>query len=590
MLSTSQAYKNLMLEPVFKDRMVITISNGTDTQTLQTKDIVRESLSLNWRSSNNGVLTLGACYAASLSFSAFKNVEIAEEGQSLTITPVMYYDTGNNTEQEIPLGVFTCSKPAVYSKTTYYECYDKMLAFDEAVTDSASGTPYNMLLLACNTCGITLGNTYAQISAMTNSSRTLFVDPKYVATWRDVLAYTAIILGGYAQMGRDGKLYIRQFHKTSDMTLAKKRRNSTSFAGYHTTFAGVKCRFLAEQNFYPYEYIDEDKEYGIVIDVGDIPIINDTAATKQAIVYNIYNAISDLEYDPCEISMVGDPSIEAGDMLTTKDRDGYDQNILLTSVSFVWRKYSTITSEGANPQAGKVNTSSKRTAQKIERAVDNSAIMTATYVNASIIAVNGSEQSDVTLLRFTTARDITGIFGAEIPCYSTGEGYVEITYSDTGLDRDVVIARVHEGYNLITLVNHLHYKENIVVALKLKAKTLPLGSGSAPTLTIDRDTVRSYLFAQGIETEAPWDGIVIIDEEINVVEAVMQEQGLTESISVTYKVIEPYQLAETVAALSATVQTQSLSATITVSFRYHDDIFYCDDGLTPYCDMEGGLA
>ena len=171
-----------MLEPVFKDRMVITISNGTDTQTLQTKDIVRESLSLNWRSSNNGVLTLGACYAASLSFSAFKNVEIAEEGQSLTITPVMYYDTGNNTEQEIPLGVFTCSKPVVYSKTTYYECYDKMLAFDEPVTDSASGTPYNMLLLACNTCGITLGNTYAQISAMTNSSRTLFVDPKYVAT------------------------------------------------------------------------------------------------------------------------------------------------------------------------------------------------------------------------------------------------------------------------------------------------------------------------------------------------------------------------------------------------------------------------
>ena len=70
----------------------------------------------------------------------------------------------------------------------------------------------------------------------------------------------------------------------------------------------------------------------------------------------------------------------------------------------------------------------------------------------------------------------------------------------------------------------------------------------------------------------------------------MQAQGLTESVSVTYKVIEPYQLAETVAALSATVQTQSLSATITVSFRYHDDIFYCDDGLTPYCDMEGGLA
>ena len=570
MIDVSNDYIQMMRGRRLSNRIEITIINGEDEYDLTNDDVVKGSLSINWRASNNRDFNLGTCYASSMSFSSFISVIPEVEGQSVTIIMSGFYKVGNG-EQEIHLGVFRCDSPKVQSMVTTYECTDYMLAFDQNVDSRFSGTPYNVLTFICNRCGVPLANTAQQIGHMINSAQTVVIDPERVLTYRDALSYISIILGGYCIIDRSGRLSVRQFHSTPDMDLPRHRRTATTFAGYKTIVNSVKCRFLAEQNFYPYEITDNTRE-GITVDLGDIPIIDDTDRTKNQILQNIFDLLKTYEYYPCEIGMVSDPCIEAGDMITTKDRYGYDRNIILTSVTFAWRSESNIMSEGGNPKDKSVSTAEKKNKAEQDAIAKVSQIVTATYVNANQITVDDTAEQEITSLRFVTNKDLTAIFGAEIPVYSSGDGYVEITYVNSSIEGDVVKARVHEGYNLITLVNHLHYDPNKIVLLQLMAQTEGIGTGSAPALTIDQDVIRSYIFAQGLEVEAPWDGIIIISEEVAYVRTQMAMYGLSETVAVSVQDPAESTLSEMVTAIQTRMQMRSLSDTMTLTLEYGDQI------------------
>lgn len=577
MIDVSNDYIQMMRGRRLRNRIRIQIINGEDSYDLENKDIVRGSLSINWRSSNNRDFNLGTCYASEMSFSSFVSVIPEIEGQSVTIILTGFYKVGEG-EQEIPLGVFRCSSPKVASMVTQYDCIDDMTAFDQKIESRFTGTPFNVLSFICERCGVEIGVTAYQVSQMLNSEQTLTIDPERVLTYRDALSYVSIVLGGYCIIDRSGRLSVRQFHTTPDMELPRHRRTSATFAGYKTIVNGVRCRFLADQNYYPYEIIDDTIE-GIVVDLGDIPIISDTDRVKTQILTNIYNLLRGVEYYPCEIGMVSDPSIEAGDMITTKDRYGYDRNILLTSVTFAWRSESTILSEGGNPKDKAVSTAEKKNKVEQDAIAKASQIVTATYVNGNPITVDDGSLQEIVSLRFATNKDLTAVFGAEIPVYSDGDGYVAISYWDAGEEGDVVKARVHEGYNLITLVNHLHYDPNRIVLLQLNAQTEALTvGGTAPEVTIAQDSIRSYIFAQGLETEEPWDGIITISDTVDYVESKLALYGITDGVTVEVKLPVSASIDEFVGRITSEMQIYDISDTITVELEYGEQYLRCGAG------------
>ena len=577
MITVSNDYIQMMTGRRLRNRIRIQIINGEDSYDLEDKDLVKGSLNINWRSANNRDFNLGTCYASEMSFSSFISVIPEIEGQSVTIIMTGFYKVGNS-EQEIPLGVFRCSSPTVASMITSYNCKDSMTDFDKNIESRFSGTPFNVLSFICNRCGVELGVSASQVAQMINSTQTLVIDPERVLTYRDALSYVSIVLGGYCIIDRSGRLSVRQFHTVPDMELPRHRRTSSTFAGYKTVISGVKCRFLADQNFYPYQIIDENIE-GIVVDLGDIPIINDTDRVKTQILTNIFNLLRGIEYYPCEINMVSDPSIEAGDMIVTKDRYGYDRNILLTSVTFAWRSESTIMSEGGNPKDKAVSTAEKKNKVEQDAIAKASQIVTATYVNGNPITVTDDGLEDIVSLRFATNKDLTAIFGAEIPVYSDNDGVIEISYWDAGEEGDVVKARVHSGYNLITLVNHLHYDPNRIVLLQLKAKTEPWTAGVlAPTITIAQDAIRSYIFAQGLETEEPWDGIITISDTVDYVESKLALYGITDGISVDVRLPVSASIDEYVGRITSEMQIYEISDTITVELEYGEQYLRCGAG------------
>lgn len=571
-ISTSQAYKTMINGHVRKSHMEITITNGSRSVVLHDKDIVAESMTANGRATNNENFSLGTCYASSLNFSSFVSEQTQIVGNSFTVVPVEVYELPNNATERIPWGVFTCDNPTVYQKTTAYECYDKMLAFDKAVESRFSGTTYNIVSYACQKCGVTLGTTAQEFSRFPNASQVYVIDPDEVQTLRDALQFVSALSGAYCKMGRDGRFYVRQFHTTPDITVNRDRRISTSFGGYETRIAGVKCRFLAEQNFAPYEHVTDNE--GLIIDLGDIPIVEDNETTKHNILANLYNMVlANIVYSPCEITMIADPSIEVGDMIKTYDAEGYEKNIIVTSQTLAFHKEMEIVSEGGNPKLSKVATAASRAQRREEKNTKNLTIVTTTYVNANEITVDGDATAEtVTDLRFITVKDLTAIFGASIPVVSSGEGVVEITYTDSGIAGDVVKARVHEGENIITLVNHLYYPDNSIVNLLVKAKTYGVNGGSAPTLTIAQDTIRSYIFAQGIETEAPWDGIIIIEENVDYITSVLAMCGLTDGVTVSVLSDVEQGFTASLEAIAAAINTQSLGDNVVVNLTYGDHI------------------
>ena len=557
-------------------RMEIELDDMFRQVTLTDKDIVKDSFTSNRRSINNQDFNFGATYSASLSFSSFVFMREGIMGEHLYIRPKVFYEV-DGEELEIPLGEFLCSNPTQFVKTTSYSCYDSMVKLDKPVQTRVVASPYQLLLYICNTCEVFFGNTPEEILAMPNGALSYTIDPEQVDTYRTAVSLIAKMLGGFAQFGRDGRLRICQFHLTPDVTIPRSVRTQSSMAGYRTQFSGVQCRFLAQQNFYPYKYVDSTRS-GIIVDLGDIPIVEDTEAVKNSILQTLYEQILlHLEYYPCTLDVVGDPTIDVGDMIQSADRQGYMRNMLMTSVTYNWHRASQLVSEGSDPYLTNVSSSDKRAQQREEQSDSKNAVTIATYVNAMPLSVGGTHTTEITNLKFITNKDLVAIFGAEIPIYSDGDGYIEITYNNSNVAGDTVTARLHEGWNLVTLANHLFYYENSVVNLTLDAITGGIDGGSAPSVTIDQDTIRSYIFAQGISTEVAWDGIIVLSEQVAAYTPSVTFASMTDAVSVIMHQDATAVISAVVEAFESRMQTETLTDECIITFSYLDSANFCGE-------------
>ena len=581
-----EKWENMLNRRKVVSRMEIELDDHVHQVTIKDADIIKDSYTQNARATNNADFNLGATYAASLAFSSFITMREMISGEYLKVTPTVFYDV-DGEELEIPLGVFYCDTPTEFVKTTSYQCYDGMIKLDKPVQTRVIALPYQLLLYICNTCEVHFGNTSEDILEMPNGALHYAIDPEQVDTYRTAVSLIAKMLGGFVQFGRDGKLYVRQFHKTPDVTIPRSVRTQSSLAGYRTRFSGVQCRFLAQQNFYPYKYIDSTRT-GIIVDLGDIPIVEDTDTVKNNIVRTLYEQVlSQLEYYPCTLDMVGDPTLDVGDMIQSADRHGYLRKMLLTSITYNWHRASQVVSEGTDPKLNSVSTAEKRAAQREEQNQSQSEVTIATYVNALPLYFDDDEDKEITSLRFITNKDLTAIFGAEIPIYSDGEGYVEITYYNSNIEGDKVTARLHEGWNLVTLANHLFYYTNSVVNLTLRAKIEGIDGGEAPEARIDQDTIRSYIFAQGISTEVSWDGIIVLSETIPAYTPSVVFASMSDALELILYQDAGAALSAIITAFQSRMQTENLTESVSFVFSYLDSVNFCGENY--YAGTEGVL-
>lgn len=255
----------------------------------------------------------------------------------------------------IPMGIFTISEINQTADRLQIKAYDNMTKFD-AVTFTASDetnakTPYAWLSDMCTACGVTLGNTSAQISAMPNGTRrTGFADVVTdVKSMRDVLGYIATFLAGYAYIGRDGKLYIGHYGSTEVDTVPANFRYSSGLSDYRTTYDGL---YAIYKNDSVQEYVSNTNSGGLVLDIGINPFLQFTDSTnRQAALQEIIDAFDGIYYVPCSSEIPMNPLYDVGDVLkfTGNQADTHDYGTI-TDIVLTIGNVMRITCSGDNPR------------------------------------------------------------------------------------------------------------------------------------------------------------------------------------------------------------------------------------------------
>lgn len=318
-----------------------------DSETLNGK-IIQGSIT---RSISSQSLNIGTAYASTLS------LEVVLPGVSryeLYEGIVEVSCSVGGATDDIPMGIYTISEASQTLDHINVKAYDNMLKFDatkyEVGQHIAVQTPYAWLSEMCIACGVTLGTTSAQIEGMPNGSRrTGFADVvSDVSTWRDVLMYMAAFLGGFAYIGRDGKLYIGSYCSISSDTVPSSFRYSSDLSDYRTTYDGLYATYK-EGGLQ--EYVSNNNSGGIVLDIGINPFLQFTDQTNRlAALQEIIDSWNGVYYVPYSADMPLVPIYDPGDVLTFTDNQAGAYDIgAITEITYNIGGKMSVKCSGDNP-------------------------------------------------------------------------------------------------------------------------------------------------------------------------------------------------------------------------------------------------
>ena len=255
----------------------------------------------------------------------------------------------------IPMGTFTITEALQSASKITITAYDSMIKFDDVDFVPSSHTdiqlPFLWLQDMCSACGVTLGMTSAQMSLLPNGTRkTGFADVVTdVKTWRDVLGYLATYLGGYAYIGRDGKLYIGQYGSTSADTVPSSFRYSSNLSDYRTTYDGINAIY---KNDGVQEYTTNTNTGGLVLELGVNPFLQITDQTNRMdALQEIIDAWDGIYYVPFDSDMPLVPTYDPGDILTFTDNQAsiYDSGAI-TEITYNLGGTMHVLCSGDNPR------------------------------------------------------------------------------------------------------------------------------------------------------------------------------------------------------------------------------------------------
>ena len=254
----------------------------------------------------------------------------------------------------IPMGIFTISEVTQTQDRLNIKAYDAMVKFEKVKFVPANHTtiqlPYKWLVEACTACGVTLGSTSADISALPNGNRkTGFADVVAdVDTWRDVLSYLGAYLGCYMYIGRDGKLYTGTYGSVAVDTVPSSFRYSSNLSDYRTTYDGI---YNVYKDGGVQEYVANSNTGGIVLDLGTNPFLQFTEQENRlSALQEIIDTWDGIYYAPYDSDMPLIPIYDPGDVLefTGNQAEQYDIGAI-TEIVYVIGGQMHVTCSGDNP-------------------------------------------------------------------------------------------------------------------------------------------------------------------------------------------------------------------------------------------------
>ena len=347
------------------------------------EDIVKGSGYITAQCCGNSEIELGAVYAAEMGISLFLDIDrYTLEDAKVELS--YHLRLADGSYEAVPMGIFEVSEANRTAHVLELKAYDYMLRFDRDFNGFETiGTAYGMMALCGTACGVELAQSQAEIEALPNGSELLSIYPENdIETYRDVLYFTAQVLGGFFCINREGKLEFRQYGNTQVMEILQKHRFSSSFSDFVTRYTAVSSTNLRTQTA---EYYALEEDDGLTMNLGINPLLQfGLEETRAELCRNILTALAVVNYVPFDSDTIGNPALDLGDVLTFSGGQADSQQITcVTSFTVKIGGRQSLKCVGKNPRLSQAKSKNDKNISGLLNQIEAGKIGIHTFTNAS---------------------------------------------------------------------------------------------------------------------------------------------------------------------------------------------------------------
>lgn len=479
-------------------------------------DIAQGTYSITGQSTESSKVTVGTVYTKTLKMTLLHGVWISR-GQWLDKKITIEQGVEISGEPSyIPMGVFYVAESLWTPKGINIKAYDAMMKFDKDIDfNTTSGAAYSLLSLACTRCGVEFGMTQAQIEAMPNGTSILnLTEGDNIQTWRDLLSEVAYTLGGYAEIYRDGKLYIRNYHQTIDDTITRTERfKAASFSDFNSYFSTISVINKDDGAEKVYNCTGASAN-GLKMELGQRPMLNQgTEVYMDAMRQNVADAVGKIAYAPFSAQVLSSFYYDLGDVIKFPGGIGDDCIGCIMSITYTFSA-TKLSGFGENPALQNSKSATSKALSNLSRAGRSNELTYYTFVNAEAKTIGTSEVS-LYSLRFSTAQRTTVEWWHEMKVLSDldGESSQALTLAyyldDELMDYEPADTWNINGYHTVHLGG---WFENVEPSVSHKFEVRAVVS--AGTASIGIGDLHVLLKGQAMNASDKFDGTITLTDEI----------------------------------------------------------------------------
>lgn len=378
------------------------------------EDIVKGSGYISCQCCGSTEIELGTVYAAEMGITLFSQID-RYTLEDAKVELFYHLQIEDGSYEQIPMGIYEVSEANRLAKCLELKAYDYMLRFEKDFNGFETvGTAYDFLSLCCKSCQVEMAQTQEEISIMPNADVTLSIYPENdIETYRDVLYFTAQVLGCFCCINREGKLELRKYMTVPILQVERRHRFSSSFSDFVTRYTAVSSTNLRTQiaEYYPLETDD-----GLTMNLGVNPLLQfGLEETRKQLCENILQDLSAVEYVPFDSDTIGNPALDLGDVLTFAGGQADEtKSACITSIQLKIGGKQSLKCVGKNPRLSQAKSKNDKNLSGLLNQIEAGKIGIHTFTNASAFSVADTDTKIISIEFATSEETHVQFFGQVI--------------------------------------------------------------------------------------------------------------------------------------------------------------------------------
>lgn len=533
MYNVSEAFITALHKEARFERVRGTIGNVSFTDA----DVV--SMSYSNRCSDTADLSLGSSYIGQLEATFVSSQVPRGSWRGVQITVEWGLVLADSSIEYIPIGVFTVTEATWSGFGVTIKASDNIAKLDKLCSNAqTSGQIYDILTLACQECGLTLGLTEEEVEDLPNGTEIFGVYPNNdISTWRDLVSWVAQTAGAFVYAGRDGKIYLKSFSDLSvvDSLTETEREYQSTFSDYATSYAGISVVNIDDETLSYYS----NGNVGTDINLGSNPLLQyGTSEVKARIRQAIANSIKNVKYTPFVSGVLSNMAYDLGDLLTCTGGIAGAGTLTCCVMAIDWtsKNLTQFSGFGSDPSLATGKSKTDKELSGLLRKTAENEVIIHTFENAEEYELDDQAQ-EILSIRFATVKpkivNLWHEIELDVEADSQGDGIVSVQalyyLNDELISYSPVTTYDNDGLHLMHLLYFLDsLPENQTQKWQVYLKV------DGGTATIGRGDIHASLYGQGLAAVGAWGGLIECSDNYSLNVVGQNTFSYTDSVSTTW--------------------------------------------------------